>query len=141
MDARLPILRAWKLMQPGTLVFTNRDARMLQPSGRVYQELLRRVLHAAGFKDRDGRGCVRFHDLRHAFASHWVMNGGDIYRLKDILGHASIAMTNRYAHSHPSAFAEEWGRMGAVVSLQPAGAQVTPLVARGREENRASLRT
>ena len=40
----------------------------------------------------------RFHDLRHTFASHFVMNGGDLLPLKEILGHHSIAMVERYAH-------------------------------------------
>lgn len=40
----------------------------------------------------------RFHDLRHTFASHFVMNGGDLLPLKEILGHHSIAMVERYAY-------------------------------------------
>jgi integrase len=47
---------------------------------------------------RAGMPELHFHDLRHTFASQWVMNGGDLYVLKDILGHKSIAMTQRYAH-------------------------------------------
>lgn len=41
---------------------------------------------------------VHFHDLRHTFASWWVQQGGNIYALKNILGHASLAMVERYAH-------------------------------------------
>ena len=40
----------------------------------------------------------RFHDLRHTFASHYVMNGGDLLALKEILGHADLTMVQRYAH-------------------------------------------
>jgi len=47
-------------------------------------------------------GDLHFHDLRHTFASHWMMNGGDLYALKEILGHKSIAMTQRYAHLSPA---------------------------------------
>ena len=39
----------------------------------------------------------RFHDLRHTFASWYRMNGGDLYELAKILGHANIKMTERYA--------------------------------------------
>ena len=39
----------------------------------------------------------RFHDLRHTFASWFMMNGGDLYELAKILGHANIKMTERYA--------------------------------------------
>lgn len=41
---------------------------------------------------------IRFHDLRHTFASHWIMNSSDIYSLKAILGHSNIGTTERYAH-------------------------------------------
>ncbi len=43
----------------------------------------------------------RFHDLRHTFASHFMMNGGNIYDLQKILGHTSLEMTQRYAHLGP----------------------------------------
>lgn len=42
------------------------------------------------------------HILRHTFASHFMMNGGNILILKDILGHYDIKMTMRYAHFAPS---------------------------------------
>ena len=41
---------------------------------------------------------IRFQDLRHTFASHFMMNGGDIYHLKEILGHSDIKTTMRYVH-------------------------------------------
>jgi integrase len=49
------------------------------------------VLKMAGIED------FRFHDLRHTFASWYMMNGGDLYELAKILGHANIKMTERYA--------------------------------------------
>lgn len=41
------------------------------------------------------------HVLRHTFASHFVMNGGNILTLQKILGHTTLAMTMRYAHLAP----------------------------------------
>ncbi|KFL55739.1 integrase [Burkholderia pyrrocinia] len=41
------------------------------------------------------------HVLRHTFASHFMMNGGNILTLQRILGHASLTMTMRYAHLSP----------------------------------------
>ena len=42
------------------------------------------------------------HVLRHTFASHFMMNGGNILVLQRILGHQSLAMTMRYAHFAPN---------------------------------------
>jgi len=42
-----------------------------------------------------------FHDLRHHFASWFMMRGGSLMELKEILGHADIKMTLRYAHLAP----------------------------------------
>jgi len=41
------------------------------------------------------------HVLRHTFASHFMMNGGNILTLQKILGHSSLTMTMRYAHLAP----------------------------------------
>jgi len=41
------------------------------------------------------------HILRHTFASHFMMNGGNILALQKVLGHQSLTMTMRYAHLSP----------------------------------------
>jgi site-specific recombinase XerD len=42
------------------------------------------------------------HTLRHTFASHFIMNGGDLPSLRKILGHQTMDMTNKYAHLAPN---------------------------------------
>lgn len=54
----------------------------------------------------------RTHVLRHTFASHFMMNGGNILVLQQILGHSTITMTMRYAHFAPE-------HLDAAVSLNP----------------------
>ncbi|EDC2355072.1 tyrosine-type recombinase/integrase [Salmonella enterica] len=46
------------------------------------------------------------HVLRHTFASHFMMNGGNILALQRILGHASILQTMVYAHFAPDYLSE-----------------------------------
>lgn len=73
------------------------DDRIFAPkpgatSGRQRVEgSLEQVLTRAQIKN------FRFHDLRHTFASWYMMNGGDLYELAKILGHSNIKMTERYA--------------------------------------------
>ncbi|QLF92213.1 tyrosine-type recombinase/integrase [Pseudomonas sp. ABC1] len=57
-----------------------------------------RVLESTSIKLPAGQAT---HVLRHTFASHFVMGGGNILTLQKILGHASLSMTMRYAHLSP----------------------------------------
>lgn len=41
---------------------------------------------------------LQLRDLRHGFATFFIINGGDIRRLKELLGHSDIKLTLRYAH-------------------------------------------
>jgi len=54
---------------------------------------------------------IKFHDLRHTFASNFVMKGGNILSLKEILGHADISTTMMYAHLASSYLEEEINRL------------------------------
>jgi site-specific recombinase XerD len=49
----------------------------------------------------DPRQRVFFHTLRHTYASWMVMEGVDLYTLKELLGHKDLTMTQRYAHLAP----------------------------------------
>ena len=46
----------------------------------------------------DPRQRVCFHSLRHSFASWHAEGGTDIYVLKELLGHGTVALTERYSH-------------------------------------------
>ena len=58
----------------------------------------RRALKRSGIHLPKGQAS---HVLRHTFASHFMMNGGNILVLQKILGHSDIAMTMRYAKFDP----------------------------------------
>ena len=52
-----------------------------------------------------------WHALRHTFASHYVMAGGNILALQKILGHSDIKVTLSYAHLAPDYLGEEMERV------------------------------
>jgi len=55
---------------------------------------------------------LRIHDMRHTFAGLFLASGGDIFKLSKILGHSSVAITQKvYAHLHPNAFADDYSRV------------------------------
>ncbi len=67
-------------------------------NGKPYDDIkhsFNKVLKRAGIK------VFTFHDLRHTFASHLVMNGVDLMTVKELLGHKDIKMTMRYSHLSP----------------------------------------
>ncbi len=50
----------------------------------------------------DNRQKVSFHTLRHTFASWLAIQGTSLYEIKELMGHKSIEMTERYAHLMPN---------------------------------------
>lgn len=52
-----------------------------------------------------------WHALRHTFASHYMMAGGNILTLQKILGHSDIKMTMVYAHLAPDYLGDEMDRL------------------------------
>lgn len=45
-----------------------------------------------------GRDDLRFHDLRHSYASLLAQAGESMTRVRDLLGHSSLLVTSRYSH-------------------------------------------
>jgi site-specific recombinase XerD len=76
-----------------------------------------------GFKkavELAGIAPIRFHDLRHTFATRLVQAGVDIITVQHLLGHAKICMTARYAHSPNNARIAAVRRLDELFSSRPA---------------------
>jgi hypothetical protein len=59
---------------------------------------------------------------RYGFASHFVMGGGSIERMRIIMAHESVTTTERYSHLSPS-HCGPW-RLAATVDLSASGGKV-----------------
>ncbi|MEJ2253810.1 MAG: site-specific integrase [Nitrospirota bacterium] len=90
----LELLRAREgLRRDSAYVFTSQAGTKLD--GPNVHRAFDAARRAAGLED------VRFHDLRHSFATRLVQAGVDLYVVKELLGHKTLAMTTRYAHHYP----------------------------------------
>lgn len=71
---------------------------VLHTNGALLDENNIRSRHWKKDIKESGVSRIRFHDLRHTYASHFLMNGGELFKLQAILGHADIRTTMNYSH-------------------------------------------
>ena len=84
------VLEAIRGQSSGASLF--RNAKTEKPLGSV-KTAFKAACRRAGIIG------LRFHDLRHTFASRLVENGADLITVKELLGHSSVKITERYTHS------------------------------------------
>lgn len=80
---------------------TIRDYTPTGQNGKLFAKAIKsfyRAVDKCSFELPRGQST---HVLRHTFASHFMMNGGDILTLQRILGHSTITLTMRYSHLSP----------------------------------------
>lgn len=85
--------------KPEGLVFPDRNGNKIAMVSRRFGMAVDALGFNEGITDRRQR--VTFHTLRHTFASWLAIQGESIITLKEMLGHRSTAMTERYAHLVP----------------------------------------
>jgi len=78
------------------LVFPGRDGIKISSISDTFERIVRDLGFNTGITDR--RHKVVFHTLRHTYASWLIESGVDLYTVKKLMGHSTIAMTERYSH-------------------------------------------
>ena len=106
----IEVLKQQKAKTHDQYVFPSPNGGPISPDS--VNNMLKRVLERAGIPK------VRFHDLRHTFATIALQNGVDIKTVSGILGHFSAGFTlDTYAHVTTSAQKEAAQTMGNILSL------------------------
>ena len=82
--------------EPTDLVFKNRKGKRINEISNACGRAIEDLGFNKGIEDR--RLKVTFHTLRHTYASWMVQNGESLYTVKELMGHSTLAMTERYAH-------------------------------------------
>lgn len=108
-----------------------RNDRVMERSRPLSETACKTAIDRAA--KRAGLTDVTWHTLRHTFASQLVMRGVPLRAVQELLGHASIKMTERYAHLAPG-FANR--ALVAVLDIPLAPPTETPMLPEGSDSDR-----
>jgi len=92
-----------------------------QPNGQpltasMTEQRLSRAVSRAGISREQGH--ITWHDLRHTYGSHLAMRGVPLKVTQELMGHATLEMTLRYAHLAPEARERAVQQLDRPVPLQ-----------------------
>lgn len=88
----LQTIKEWKTQSSGLpLLFPSQTGGVMDNVKKSWDGVLKEAKVSS----------FRWHDLRHTFASKLAMKGVPLNTIRDLLGHADLKMTLRYAHLAP----------------------------------------
>jgi integrase len=110
-DSVLPVLKAMRLARSTSTMLWPSKKKPRVPGKAIAQSSVTVPFKRAVLRAELDRK-LRIHDLRHSFASLFLLDGGDIFKLSRILGHSSVTITEKtYAHLRPDAYSEDYARV------------------------------
>lgn len=119
-DEAFAVLKKWKNQSPNAtgLVFPSAQGKPFTSIKTAWNKVIGHT------KVED----FHFHDLRHHFASRLVMAGVDLNTVRELLGHADIKMTLRYAHLSPEVKAQAVAKLNVARVLPIKSDEQAPMV-------------
>lgn len=100
------------------LIFRDRNGKQIKEVSAAFARVVKRLGLNAGMEDSRRR--VYFHTLRHTYASWLVEAGVDLYTVKELLGHKTLAMTARYSHLGENSLRQATRKLAATLKEEPA---------------------
>lgn len=82
------------------------DSLFLSPCGKPITVNTVKLFFT-GLAKTSGVERLHAHLCRHTFAIQYLLNGGDIFSLREILGHTTLEMVNHYLHFTSSQITEQ----------------------------------
>jgi site-specific recombinase XerD len=98
-------------------VSTDWDNLFLSSTGRPISVNTIKLLFSRLAK-KSGVDRLHAHLCRHTFAINYLLNGGDIFSLREILGHSSLDMVNRYLHFSSTQITDQHRKYSPIDKLQ-----------------------
>ena len=102
-----PIKKMFNAMARGKnddIVFLRKDEKPYFEIPTLFRDIVTNLKLNENVSDPRQRVC--FHTLRHTMASWHAEGGTDLYVLKELMGHGSITLTERYSHLSNGALQE-----------------------------------